>query len=109
MPRIAETRAGFSRRGSIQKQDLSSLACQGESRSRADYAGADHGDHILLTHGSTVYDLRSCRQPIWTRFMTKPFPCSWSGVFPAATTQFDASMQVDLPATQKVQKALLDD
>jgi dihydrodipicolinate synthase/N-acetylneuraminate lyase len=41
--------------------------------------------------------------------MTKPHPCSWSGVFPAATTQFDASMQLDLPATQRVQKALLDD
>jgi 1-pyrroline-4-hydroxy-2-carboxylate deaminase len=36
-------------------------------------------------------------------------PSSWSGVFPAATTQFDPSMQVDLPATQRVQKALLDD
>ena len=41
--------------------------------------------------------------------MTKPNPCAWAGVFPAATTQFDASLQVDLPATQKVQKALLDD
>ena len=41
--------------------------------------------------------------------MTKPYPCSWSGVFPAATTQFDQSMQVDLTATQRVQKALLDD
>ena len=41
--------------------------------------------------------------------MSKPSPCTWSGVFPAATTQFDASIQVDLPATQRVQKALLDD
>ena len=41
--------------------------------------------------------------------MTKPLPCTWSGVFPAATTQFAAAMQVDLPATQRVQKALLDD
>ncbi len=41
--------------------------------------------------------------------MSNPSPCTWSGVFPAATTQFDASMQVDLPATQRVQKALLDD
>ncbi|HEY2780378.1 MAG TPA: dihydrodipicolinate synthase family protein [Steroidobacteraceae bacterium] len=41
--------------------------------------------------------------------MTKPIPCTWSGVYPAATTQFDASMQVDLPATQRVQRALLDD
>ena len=41
--------------------------------------------------------------------MTNPLTCTWSGVFPAATTQFDADLQVDLPATQKVQKALLDD
>jgi 1-pyrroline-4-hydroxy-2-carboxylate deaminase len=41
--------------------------------------------------------------------MTNPLTCTWSGVFPAATTQFDADLQVDLPATQKVQNALLDD
>jgi 1-pyrroline-4-hydroxy-2-carboxylate deaminase len=41
--------------------------------------------------------------------MSMPLTCSWSGVFPAATTQFDRQLQVDLPATQKVQKALLDD
>src|ERR1700729_4184903 len=41
--------------------------------------------------------------------MSKPLSCSWSGVFPAATTQFDEGLQVDLPATQKVQKALLQD
>ena len=41
--------------------------------------------------------------------MTTPLPCTWSGVFPAATTQFDAALEVDLPATQKVQKALLRD
>jgi 4-hydroxy-tetrahydrodipicolinate synthase len=35
--------------------------------------------------------------------------CAWSGVFPAATTQFGADMQVDLPATQKVHRALLKD
>jgi 1-pyrroline-4-hydroxy-2-carboxylate deaminase len=35
--------------------------------------------------------------------------CSWGGVFPAATTQFDSAMQVDLPATQRVQEALLRD
>jgi len=35
--------------------------------------------------------------------------CTWSGVFPAATTQFDRDLEVDLPATQKVQKALLQD
>src|SRR5882762_9609047 len=41
--------------------------------------------------------------------MSKPLSCSWSGVFPAATTQFDQGLQVDLPATQRVQQALLQD
>jgi 1-pyrroline-4-hydroxy-2-carboxylate deaminase len=41
--------------------------------------------------------------------MSQHLSCSWSGVFPAATTQFDANLQVDLPATQKVQAALLQD
>ena len=35
--------------------------------------------------------------------------CSWSGVFPAATTQFDAALEVDLEATRRVQAALLRD
>jgi 4-hydroxy-tetrahydrodipicolinate synthase len=41
--------------------------------------------------------------------MTTPLPCTWSGVFPAATTQFDEALEVDLPATQRVQAALLED
>jgi 1-pyrroline-4-hydroxy-2-carboxylate deaminase len=41
--------------------------------------------------------------------MPTPLSCTWSGVFPAATTQFNAALEVDLPATQKVQKALLHD
>ncbi|HSY08986.1 MAG TPA: dihydrodipicolinate synthase family protein [Steroidobacteraceae bacterium] len=41
--------------------------------------------------------------------MSRPLPCSWSGVFPAATTQFDAALSVDLEATQRVQAALLRD
>src|SRR6202049_5236486 len=41
--------------------------------------------------------------------MPTPASCTWSGVFSAATTQFDASLEVDLPATQRVQKALLQD
>jgi 1-pyrroline-4-hydroxy-2-carboxylate deaminase len=41
--------------------------------------------------------------------MAAPIACTWSGVFPAATTQFDAALAVDLPATQRVQKALLQD
>jgi 4-hydroxy-tetrahydrodipicolinate synthase len=38
-----------------------------------------------------------------------PSTCSWSGVFPAATTQFDPALDVDLPATQAVQAALIRD
>lgn len=41
--------------------------------------------------------------------MATSISCTWSGVFPAATTQFDAALEVDLPATQRVQKALLQD
>ena len=35
--------------------------------------------------------------------------CTWAGVFPAATTQFDEQLRVDLAATQRVQAALLRD
>jgi 4-hydroxy-tetrahydrodipicolinate synthase len=41
--------------------------------------------------------------------MASPITCNWSGVFPAATTQFDPSLNVDLPATQAVQAALIRD
>jgi 4-hydroxy-tetrahydrodipicolinate synthase len=41
--------------------------------------------------------------------MPSPISCSWSGVFPAATTQFDTALAIDLPATQRVQAALLKD
>jgi len=41
--------------------------------------------------------------------MTDSKPCTWAGVFPAATTQFDATLALDLPATQRVQAGLLDD
>jgi 4-hydroxy-tetrahydrodipicolinate synthase len=41
--------------------------------------------------------------------MATPAACTWAGVFPAATTQFDSALAVDLPATQRVQKALLQD
>jgi dihydrodipicolinate synthase/N-acetylneuraminate lyase len=41
--------------------------------------------------------------------MPTSLSCTWSGVFPAATTQFDRALEVDLPATQRVQKALLQD
>jgi 4-hydroxy-tetrahydrodipicolinate synthase len=36
-------------------------------------------------------------------------PCNWAGVFPAATTQFDVNLQLDLPATQGVQAGLVSD
>ena len=35
--------------------------------------------------------------------------CNWSGVFPAATTQFDPALEVDLAATRCVQAALIRD
>jgi 1-pyrroline-4-hydroxy-2-carboxylate deaminase len=41
--------------------------------------------------------------------MTTPLECTWAGVYPAATTQFTPSLEVDLPATQRVQAALLRD
>ena len=41
--------------------------------------------------------------------MATPVSCNWSGVFPAATTQFDPDLEVDIAATQRVQKALLRD
>lgn len=41
--------------------------------------------------------------------MASPLACKWSGVFPAVTTQFDQSLNVDLPATQAVQAALIRD
>lgn len=41
--------------------------------------------------------------------MAPHLSCNWRGVLPAATTQFDSDLKVDLPATQRVQKALLQD
>jgi 1-pyrroline-4-hydroxy-2-carboxylate deaminase len=41
--------------------------------------------------------------------MTAHLRCDWTGVFPAATTQFASALELDLPATQKVQAALLRD
>ncbi|HZO23941.1 MAG TPA: dihydrodipicolinate synthase family protein [Steroidobacteraceae bacterium] len=39
--------------------------------------------------------------------MSAPLACNWSGVFPAATTQFDPALDLDLPATRAVQEALI--
>jgi 4-hydroxy-tetrahydrodipicolinate synthase len=41
--------------------------------------------------------------------MPSQLPCTWAGVFPAATTQFDAALALDLRATAAVQRALLAD
>lgn len=41
--------------------------------------------------------------------MPRSMSCTWSGVFPAATTQFDAALALDLPATQRLHSALIRD
>jgi len=41
--------------------------------------------------------------------VAQPSICPWSGVLPAATTQFNAALEVDLEATRRVQAALLRD
>ena len=41
--------------------------------------------------------------------MVCPPACNWSGVFPAATTQFDTDLKVDLAATGAVQAGLVRD
>jgi 4-hydroxy-tetrahydrodipicolinate synthase len=41
--------------------------------------------------------------------MASPIACNWSGVFPAATTQFDEALSLDLAATQAVQRGLVRD
>jgi len=41
--------------------------------------------------------------------VAQPSICPWSGVLPAATTQFNPALEVDLAATRKVQAALLRD
>jgi dihydrodipicolinate synthase/N-acetylneuraminate lyase len=109
MAGVAEARARDPRLRAIEQQDLSALSGQREGGGRTDRAGTNHRDRVLLGHRPTVYDLRSCKQPIGLNPMSHPLPCAWSGVFPAATTQFDAAGQVDLPATQRVQKGLLKD
>src|SRR5207302_961294 len=39
--------------------------------------------------------------------MSTPAQCSWSGVFPAATTQFGADLALDTTATSAVQAAMV--
>ena len=45
----------------------------------------------------------------WEYVMSPAPAYPWSGVYPAATTQFDAAGQVDLAATAAVQEALVRD
>jgi len=39
--------------------------------------------------------------------MVKPDVCTWAGVFPAATTQFEPDLKVDLRGTARVQQTLV--
>jgi hypothetical protein len=64
MARIAEARSGHPGFVAIEQKDFASFSRQGEGGGRADRAGADHGDGLLLAHANTVYDLRSSRQPV---------------------------------------------
>jgi 1-pyrroline-4-hydroxy-2-carboxylate deaminase len=41
--------------------------------------------------------------------MSAQLACTWSGVYPAATTQFNSALELDVRATQEVQAALLRD
>ena len=41
--------------------------------------------------------------------MSAPLTCGWTGVFPAATSQFTRELELDLAATQAVQSALVRD
>src|SRR5580700_7440143 len=56
----------------------------------------------------TIYHPANNRDS-WECIMPAALACPWSGVFPAATTQFDAAGDVDLAATQAAQAALVRD
>src|SRR5256886_3978692 len=100
---VAEARAAHARFLGVREQHAPALARQSAGDRAADDAGADHRDPVLLPHASSVYDLqRSIR-------LTMPLKCSWSGVFPAATTQFGTDLAVDLQATCAVLSALVRD
>lgn len=61
----------------------------------------------MLVGAWIVYDLRSALND--PNSMPEILSCAWSGVFPAATTQFDAELAIDLAATQAVQRGLVRD
>lgn len=54
-----------------------------------------------------VYDLQIALN--YQNDMHEHPSCTWSGVFPAATSQFDAELAIDLPATQAVLRGLIRD
>src|ERR1700761_4631552 len=56
-----------------------------------------------------LYRIRSALVPQWLMVIAMPMPCNWAGVFPAAPPQFNVNLQLDLPATQGVQTALVRD
>src|SRR2546430_8771956 len=100
---VAEARAAHARFLGVREQHAPAIARQSARDRAADDAGADRRDAVLLPHASSVYDLqRSIR-------LTMPLKCSWSGVFPAATTQFGTDLAVDLQATCAVLSALVRD
>src|SRR6185437_12262755 len=76
-----------------------------------------HGTHSgipeAFTAGVPPYTIGSSAQ-VHRKTLPMPSPqaplsCSWSGVLPAVTTQFDADLRVDLAATRAVQSAMVDD
>jgi 4-hydroxy-tetrahydrodipicolinate synthase len=120
MSNVAERRARRRRIRSVYQEHFSPSFRQ-RPGDRAPYdAGANDGDFVpanvrfpharLVTCRSvsvtyTIYAIPST-EPL---LMATPIACNWLGIFPAATTQFDESLNVDLAATQAVQAGLIND
>src|SRR5438874_2123504 len=101
--RVAKARAADAWFLGVREQHAPALASQTAGDRAADDAGADHRDPVLLPHAPSVYDLQR------SICLSTPLKCSWSGVFPAATTQFGTDLAVDLQATCAVLSALVRD
>src|SRR3984893_15837456 len=108
---VAKARAADARLLGVGEQHAPPLPGQTEGDRAADDGRADDRDPVLLPHTASVYDLRShLHHPAAAeQRLATPLKCSWSGVFPAATTQFSSDLAVDLPATCTVQSALVRD
>src|SRR5205814_10318411 len=65
--------------------------------------GPAHTHPVLSPHAPSVAHLQR------SICLSTPLKCSWSGVFPAATTQFGTDLAVDLQATCAVLSALVRD